>query len=467
MNGDGIDDVLVGAPSDTFNAPGDVLQTKARNGSVWVIYGEDTADSSTSTSTTSARGGCTCGAAAAAERLGTSVAGLGRFNQGAVDDFAIGAQGFYGVAGTSSAERRGHRRLRRGHGGPGGLRGAAVAGAVDRVMVACWASRTASVVVSVPAAWVAGPGQLRPRRRTARRAGRRGVRTRRTRCRASSALTRSYARCGVGGPRLGQCGPSGLRPHGGQDRQARRRRGHCGCSATPTSPGSAGRWRATWTSTGTARSTWWSARPRLSVPGRAHAGGVYVIYGNFDTEAGDVDIRSFGGYRILDPDANAFRHRIAAGDVSGDSVDDVLIGMRDQDRNGRIDSGSVYWWMGQTTASVDLDLADAQPARVTVIDGEQANNRTGRWVGRRLRRAILSVAAPLGGYLYYVGLEPSRRRSTRRRRRRPSTGAVAPRPTPRRRSGSTRTSRPRSSARSTRARRRSATAPVREAPTRR
>ena len=402
---------------------------------MWVIYGEDTADLvDVDLDNLGARGMHVWGGGNS-QRLGTSVAGLGRFNQGAVDDFAIGAQGFYGVAGTSSQSGAAIVVYGEDTADPSDFAVPLWQEPSTRVMVPRWASPTASVAVSVPAgrwrasatstatpdsaaSWASGrtnstytvPGQSRPSRGAMR--VRRGWSTARTaRTPRTSTSRRPRPASAQAARALRVFGDSGFAWLGWEMEGNVDVNGDGALDLVVSSPESL---RA--------------GVVRTPVPSMCST------HGNFDTEAGDVDIRSFGGYRILDPDASSFPVAIAASDVSGDSVDDVLIGMPDQDRNGRTDSGSVYLVDGPDDL-LRWTWIWLMPSRRGSPSSTASRRTTGPAPGwPSTRRAILWSQLPSAVTSTTSGWSPSRRPSTPPRPRRPSTRAVAPRPTPPRRS---------------------------------
>ena len=401
VNDDGIDDVVVGAPNDTFNGAGDAQQTKARNGSIWVIYGQDTPDLADVDLDALGTRGMHVWGGSSGMAAGLSVAGLGHFNQGAVDDFAIGAPGYYGVAGTSQQNGAAVVVYGEDTPDPADLEITLWQTPSSRVMVALGKSNGFGGGVGT-GNMVAGLGNFD---RDAGFHGELGI--------------------GAAGYSYNPGPPADLRNSAGaayvvyglnnpdpadfylsEAEFGKPADGRAMVMIGDTNFGAFGyEMKGNVDLTGDGAIDLVVSAPSLSVPGRQYAGGTYVIYGMLATESGDLDTRVFTGYTIVGPYANAEPTSIAAGDVSGDGVDDVLIGMRDQDRRGRTNSGSVYLVEGQTSSTENVDLGAAQPARVTVIDGAVAGDRAGRWVGVDVDGHPL-VAAGGGGWLYYVGLAP-------------------------------------------------------------
>jgi len=404
VNGDGLDDVVVGAPNDTYNGAGDAQQTKARNGSVWVVYGQDVADlADVDLDNLGTRGMHVWGGSSGME-LGISVAGLGQFNAGDVDDFAIGATGYYGIAGNSQMNGAAIVVYGEDAADPADFEMPLWQVPSSRVMVALGKSNGFGGGVGT-GGMVAGVGNFD---RDGAMRGDLGVGARGD----SHAVAGHPELTRNGGSAWVVYGANAVDPadfylsaaeHGmAQDDRAFRIIGDTDFG------GFGSEIKGNVDLSGDGAIDLVISAPSLSVPGRQYAGGAYVIYGSIATETGDLDLRTnpASGYWIVGPTASAEPISIASADVSGDSVDDVLIGFQDQDRLGRTNSGSVYIVEGQTTSTENVDLGLAQPARVTVIDGANANDKTGRWVAVDPEGHPV-VAAGAGGALYYVGLEPA------------------------------------------------------------
>ena len=115
--------------------------------------------------------------------------------------------------------------------------------------------------------------------------------------------------------------------------------------------------------------------------GRSGSGSAYVIYGAHTADPADVDLLGLGarGFRVDGAVASdqAGRSVAGAGDVNGDGVDDVIVGAALADNNSRNGSGSAYVIYGTNTADLaDVDLASLG-ARGFRIDGAAASNQAG------------------------------------------------------------------------------------------
>ncbi|MGV6876647.1 DUF4214 domain-containing protein [Pseudochelatococcus sp. B33] len=113
--------------------------------------------------------------------------------------------------------------------------------------------------------------------------------------------------------------------------------------------------------------------------------GAYVIYGK-QGGPGDIDLSEFGasqGFRISgvshqDPAAH---HLGGAGDVNGDGIDDIIIGSFHVDADGRNRAGSAYVIFGKDGGLDDVDVARLTPADGFVIKGAHAQDFAGISVG--------------------------------------------------------------------------------------
>jgi hypothetical protein len=114
--------------------------------------------------------------------------------------------------------------------------------------------------------------------------------------------------------------------------------------------------------------------------GRTNSGSVYVVYGSPAPTGVDLAaVSSAEGFRI---DGAATRDgaglsAAAGGDVDGDGLDDVIVGAPGADNNGRNLSGSAYVLYGSAAAST-VDLATLSPARGFRIDGAAADDQAGQ-----------------------------------------------------------------------------------------
>jgi hypothetical protein len=138
---------------------------------------------------------------------------------------------------------------------------------------------------------------------------------------------------------------------------------------------------------------------------RRDSGAAYVVYGG--RRLGDVDLRKLGrdGVRIDGAAAKdaAGTSVAGVGDVTGDGVDDAVVGAPGADHHGRRNSGAAYVIYGRRTADpANVNLAritTAQAARGMRIDGASAGDAAGTAVsgGHDLngdRRSDLMVGAP-------------------------------------------------------------------------
>ena len=148
--------------------------------------------------------------------------------------------------------------------------------------------------------------------------------------------------------------------------------------------------------------------PLADGPGesRPDAGEVYVIFGGdyapgtaFDAAGTDftpVNATIFG----KSPSA-FFGAALAAGDVDGDGIDDLVIGAPQQDVGlaaPRVDAGEAYVVLGSGALAASIDLATALP--YLTVQGASANDQLGMGVATGLVNADgladLVIGAPFG-----------------------------------------------------------------------
>ena len=105
--------------------------------------------------------------------------------------------------------------------------------------------------------------------------------------------------------------------------------------------------------------------------GDASAGTAYVVFGKSSTSGVDLQTTPGYGFRIngVEPGDQAARSLAAGRDVNGDGIPDVVVGALFTDNNARTDSGSVYAVFGKaTTTTVELAALGAGGFRA---DGAQ------------------------------------------------------------------------------------------------
>ena len=114
-------------------------------------------------------------------------------------------------------------------------------------------------------------------------------------------------------------------------------------------------------------------------------GQTYVVFGSaagFSANLNVADLNGTNGFTIngIDADDQSGYSVSGAGDVNGDGIEDMIIGARAADPNGSL-SGETYVVFGSSSGfGGSLDLADLNGANGFVINGEDANDRSGRTV---------------------------------------------------------------------------------------
>jgi len=126
--------------------------------------------------------------------------------------------------------------------------------------------------------------------------------------------------------------------------------------------------------------------PKADPGGRVDAGSAYVVYGHHAPDLADFDLAGIAGspagMRIdgaVDVDNAGFS--VAGGrDLNGDGIGDILVGAPFADNHGRVSSGSAYIVYGVAADAADVDLAQittGQAARGMRMDGAAPDDRAG------------------------------------------------------------------------------------------
>lgn len=119
--------------------------------------------------------------------------------------------------------------------------------------------------------------------------------------------------------------------------------------------------------------------PASNVNGKQFAGAAYVIYGGAPGAGLSLDRTSANITMYGAASGDVLGHSVAAGDVNGDGIDDILVGADLVDRNGT-DVGAVYVFLGRQEARTAAKRV-LQPSQAeVVIYGEFINGRFGRAV---------------------------------------------------------------------------------------
>jgi hypothetical protein len=118
----------------------------------------------------------------------------------------------------------------------------------------------------------------------------------------------------------------------------------------------------------------------------ARYGGAYVVFGRPDAFPSSIDLSALdgaNGFRVERAEAYDMAGRTvsAAGDVNGDGIGDLLIGAYRADPNGNINAGSSYVVFGRNTAFASVvDLSALDGVTGFRLDGVAAYDISGRAV---------------------------------------------------------------------------------------
>ncbi len=126
--------------------------------------------------------------------------------------------------------------------------------------------------------------------------------------------------------------------------------------------------------------------PYADANGRTDAGQVYVVFGKSSSFGAELDLSALNGsngFRLngISPNDAAGFSASSAGDVNGDGFDDLVIGARYADPNGRNLAGQSYVVFGKSSGfSASINLSTLDGASGFRINGTDAEDRFGHSV---------------------------------------------------------------------------------------
>ncbi|RNC83737.1 MAG: T9SS C-terminal target domain-containing protein [Balneola sp.] len=110
------------------------------------------------------------------------------------------------------------------------------------------------------------------------------------------------------------------------------------------------------------------------------AGETYVVFGSTTAFTSSIELSGLdgsAGFTIHGVSDNKSGWGVAAGDINGDSYDDIIIGAPDTDP-GIIDAGGVYVLFGQSAFASSVDLSSLDSSTGFTLLGTDQNNSTGK-----------------------------------------------------------------------------------------
>jgi Ca2+-binding RTX toxin-like protein len=119
--------------------------------------------------------------------------------------------------------------------------------------------------------------------------------------------------------------------------------------------------------------------------GQNYAGSSYVVFGNNSGLSASLDLSSLNGSNGFVINGNAGDSSgtsvSSAGDINGDGIDDLIIGAPDADPNGQFQAGSSYVVFGTKSGlSASLDLSSLNGSNGFVINGINSDDSSGNSV---------------------------------------------------------------------------------------
>lgn len=126
--------------------------------------------------------------------------------------------------------------------------------------------------------------------------------------------------------------------------------------------------------------------PHAAPDGKFRAGESYVVFGTASGFSANFDLSSLNGkngFRLDGDDKGDYSGRAVAGagDINADGFDDLIVGARGADPEGKQRAGESYVVFGKATGfAASLDLSSLDGSNGFRLDGINPDDRSGRWV---------------------------------------------------------------------------------------
>ena len=121
---------------------------------------------------------------------------------------------------------------------------------------------------------------------------------------------------------------------------------------------------------------------RAEVDGKASAGETFIVFGSAEEFSSSLDLSTVDGsngfsVKGINPGDQSGFSVSSAGDVNGDGFDDLIIGAPYADPNGNADAGETYLLFGRANFTATIDLSNLDGENGLVLNGIDAFDLAG------------------------------------------------------------------------------------------